>query len=420
MSSESRPGMSSASGAGALSHVRVLDLSRVLAGPWAGQVLADLGADVIKVERPGSGDDTRAWGPPYLRDERGADTSEAAYFLSANRGKRSITVDLSVPEGQEIIRRLAARSDILLENYKVDGLARYGLGYAQLAAVNPRLIYCSITGFGQTGPYRERAGYDFLLQGMGGLMSITGEPDGERGGGPVKVGVAITDVLTGMYAVASVLAALAHRDRTGRGQHVDLALLDVQVAALANQAENYLVTGRPPVRLGNAHPNIVPYQAFRTRDGHIVLTVGNDGQWSRFCAIAGHPELVTAPRFATNAARVTHRRELVALLEPILAERTSADWISALERLAVPCGPINDLAQVFDDPQVRARGMRTNAPHPLAGTVPMVASPIRLSETPVRPPTAPPLLGQHTREVLSELLGMADAELQVLRERGVI
>jgi crotonobetainyl-CoA:carnitine CoA-transferase CaiB-like acyl-CoA transferase len=411
--------MSSNSTSGSLSHVRVLDLSRVLAGPWAGQVLGDLGADVIKVERPGTGDDTRAWGPPYLRDANGAETSEAAYFLSANRGKRSITVDLSRPEGQSIIRRLAAHSDILLENYKVDGLARYGLGYADLAQVNPRLVYCSITGFGQTGPYRERAGYDFLLQGMGGLMSITGEPDG-NGGGPVKVGVAITDVLTGMYAVAAVLAALAYRDRTGRGQHVDLALLDVQIAALANQAENYLVTGRPPGRLGNAHPSIVPYQAFPTRDGHIVLTVGNDGQWARFCEVAGRPDLTVDARFATNAARVGHRSELVDILTGILAERTSAEWIAALEPVAVPCGPINDLAQVFEDPQVRARGMRTEAPHPLAGRVPMVASPIRLSETPVRRPTAPPLLGQHTREVLEGLLGMKDAELHALREKGVI
>jgi crotonobetainyl-CoA:carnitine CoA-transferase CaiB-like acyl-CoA transferase len=405
---------------GPLSHVRVLDLSRVLAGPWASQLLADLGAEVIKVERPGSGDDTRGWGPPYLRDAAGRDTPESAYFVSANRGKKSITLDLAHPEGQAVVRRLAQASDVLLENYKVGALARYGLDYASLSALNPHLVYCSITGFGQTGPYRDRAGYDFLIQAMGGLMSITGEPDGAPGGGPMKVGVAITDILTGMYATVAVLAALAHRDRTGRGQHADLALLDVQVAMLANQAENFLVTGAAPQRLGNSHPSIVPYQAFATADGHIVLAVGNDGQFARFCDVAARPELARDPRFATNAGRVRNRRELVAILAGVLRLRSSRDWLEALEKAGVPGGPINDLSEVFDDPQVRARGMRVEAPRLQAGTVPMVASPIRLSATPVREPSAPPLLGQHTSEVLRGLLGMSEAEIERLRSIGVV
>jgi crotonobetainyl-CoA:carnitine CoA-transferase CaiB-like acyl-CoA transferase len=401
---------------GALSHLRVLDLSRVLAGPWASQVLADLGAQVIKVERPGSGDESRAWGPPWLRSAAGEETHESAYFACANRGKKSITVDLGRPEGQAIVRRLAARSDVLLENFKVGALARLGLGYEDLAALHPGLVYCSITGFGQTGPYRSRPGYDFLVQGMGGLMSLTGEPDGA----PTKVGVAITDIFTGMYAATAVLAALAHRERSGRGQHVDLALLDVQVATLANQAESYLVTGRPPGRLGNAHPSIVPYQAFATRDGHVILAVGNDAQFARLCEMGGRPELAGDERFRTNAARVRNRVELVAQLAPIFSARTSKDWIAALEAAGVPCGPINDLAEVFDDPQVRHRGMRVEAPHPVAGTVPMVASPIRLSGTPVRHEVAPPTLGQHTAEVLREVLGMEEAEVEALRRDGVV
>ena len=400
----------------ALSHVRVLDLSRVLAGPWASQALADLGAEVIKVERPGTGDETRGWGPPWLRDAHGHETRASAYFASANRAKKSIAVDLARPEGQAIVRRLAQRADVLLENYKVGALARHGLGYEQLAAENPRIVYCSITGFGQSGPYRGRAGYDLLIQGMGGLMSITGEADGE----PVKVGVAVTDVLTGMYAATAVLAALAHRDRSGRGQHIDLALLDVQIAMLANQAQSYLVTGRAPGRLGNAHPSIVPYQAFATSDGHIVLAIGNDGQFARFCEVAGRPELARDPRFATNASRVQHRGELVAALAPILAARGAADWVGALEAAGVPCGPINDLAQVFEDPHVRHRGVRVEVPDPRCGTVPVVASPIRLSETPVRYDTPPPALGQHTREVLVGILGMDEAQVDALLERGVI
>jgi crotonobetainyl-CoA:carnitine CoA-transferase CaiB-like acyl-CoA transferase len=394
----------------------VLDLSRVLAGPWASQVLADLGAEVIKIERPGPGDETRSWGPPWLRDATGADTATAAYFASTNRGKKSVTVDVSRPDGQAIVRRLAARADILLENYKVGTLARYGLGYDDLAAENPGLVYCSITGFGQDGPYRNRAGYDFLIQAMGGLMSITGEPDGA----PMKVGVAVTDVLTGMYATTAVLAALAHRERSGRGQHVDLALLDVQVAMLANQAQSFLVSGRPPGRLGNAHPSIVPYQAFATSDGHLVLAIGNDGQFARFCEVAGRPELARDPRFATNASRVQHRAELVAALAPVLAARASRAWIDVLEPAGVPCGPINDVRQVFDDPQVRHRKLRVEVRDPRCGSVPVVASPIRLSRTPVRHDIPPPALGEHTREVLVELLGMDPAEVVALREKGVI
>jgi crotonobetainyl-CoA:carnitine CoA-transferase CaiB-like acyl-CoA transferase len=403
-----------------LAHLRILDLSRVLAGPWAGQVLADLGAEVIKVERPGAGDDTRGWGPPWLRDPDGRETSESAYYLCANRGKKSVTIDLARPEGQELVRKLAAASDVLLENYKVGGLARYRLGYSDLSALNPRLVYCSITGFGQTGPYRHRAGYDFLLQGMGGLMSVTGEPEGAPGGGPMKVGVAVTDVLTGMYAATAVLAALAQRDRTGRGQQIDLSLLDVQVAMLANLAQNALVSGRAPVRVGNAHPSIVPYQAFAARDGHLLLAVGNDGQFARFCQVAGRPELAADPRFATNAARVGNREALLAVLVPLFLDRTCADWIGALEAAGVPCGPINDLRQVFADPQVRHRGMRVEVPHPLAESVPLVASPIRLSDAPADPPCAPPTLGQHTREVLADVLGISGEEFDALRRSGVV
>ena len=403
----------------ALSHVRVLDLSRVLAGPWASQVLADLGAEVIKIERPRVGDETRGWGPPWL-DAGGAGTRSAAYFAATNRGKRSVTIDVSRPEGQAIVRRLASRADVLLENFKVGALARYGLAYADLAAENPRLVYCSISGFGQDGPYRDRPGYDFLIQAMGGLMSLTGGPEGAAGGGPVKVGVAVTDILTGMYAATAVLAALAYRDRSGEGQHVDLSLLDVQVAALANQAESFLVTGEPPRRLGNAHPSIVPYQAFATSDGHLVLAVGNDAQFARFCEVAGRPELARDQRFATNAARVEARAVLVPLLAPLLASRTTAAWVAALEAADVPCGPINDLAQVFADPQVRHRGLRVELPRPGGGTVPAVASPIRLSRTPVRHDTPPPALGEHTREVLVGLLGMTEGEVEELRSRGVL
>ena len=405
--------------AGALSHIRVLDLSRILAGPWAGQILADLGADVIKVERPGSGDDTRGWGPPWIKDDQGQDTSVAAYYLCANRNKRSITVDITQPEGQDIVRRLAAKSDVVLENFKLGGLKQYGLDYDSLKAVNPRLVYCSITGFGQDGPYAPRAGYDFLIQGLGGLMSITGRPDGEPGAGPMKVGVALTDILTGLYATNAVLAALAWREQSGEGQYIDMALLDVQVACLANQAMNYLATGSNPRRMGNAHPSIVPYQDFPTADGHMILAIGNDGQFARFCEVAGRPELAADVRFATNRARVENRAELIPLLSEITATRTTAEWIGQLEARAVPCGPINGLAEVFADPQVQARGLAVKMPHPEAGEVPLVASPIRLSKTPVEYRRAPPLVGEHTDEILADL-GVDAAGIAGLRERGVV
>lgn len=405
---------------GALSHLRVLDLSRVLAGPWSGQILADLGADVIKVERPGSGDDTRAWGPPFLKDAQGENTSEAAYYLSANRNKRSVTIDFTQPEGQRLVRELAARSDIVIENFKVGGLAAYGLDYQSLKAVNPKLIYCSITGFGQTCPYAKRAGYDFMIQGLGGLMSLTGRPDGEEGAGPVKVGVALTDILTGLYSTVAILAALAHRDQAGVGQHIDMALLDVQVACLANQAMNYLTTGNPPRRLGNAHPNIVPYQDFPTADGDFILTVGNDGQFRKFAEVAGQPQWADDPRFATNKQRVANRAELIPLIRQATVFKTTAEWVQQLEAAGVPCGPINDLAQMFQDPQVVARGLAVILPHALAGSVPQVASPIRLSETPVEYRHAPPLLGEHTEVVLADVLGLDGGSLQRLRDAGVL
>lgn len=405
--------------AGALSHIRVLDLSRILAGPWAGQILADLGADVIKVERPGPGDDTRGWGPPWIKNDQGQDTSVAAYYLCANRNKRSITVDITQPEGQDIVRRLAAQSDVVLENFKLGGLKQYGLDYDSLKAVNPRLVYCSITGFGQDGPYAPRAGYDFLIQGLGGLMSITGRPDGEPGAGPMKVGVALTDILTGLYATNAVLAALAWREKSGEGQYIDMALLDVQVACLANQAMNYLATGSNPRRMGNAHPSIVPYQDFPTADGHMILAIGNDGQFARFCEVAGRPELAADARFATNRARVENRAELIPLLNEITATRTTTEWIAQLEARAVPCGPINGLAEVFADPQVQARGLAVKMPHSEAGEVPLVASPIRLSKTPVEYRRAPPLVGEHTDEILADL-GVDAAGIAGLRERGVV
>ncbi|MEX6678917.1 CaiB/BaiF CoA-transferase family protein [Pseudomonas sp. W2Oct36] len=405
---------------GALSHLRVLDLSRVLAGPWAGQILADLGAEVIKVERPGNGDDTRAWGPPFLKDPRGENTSEAAYYLSANRNKQSVTIDFTQPEGQRLVRELAARSDIVIENFKVGGLKAYGLDYESLQLENPRLIYCSITGFGQTGPYAKRAGYDFMIQGLGGLMSLTGRAEGEDGGGPVKVGVALTDILTGLYSTSAILAALAHRDQGGVGQHIDMALLDVQVACLANQAMNYLTTGVSPRRLGNAHPNIVPYQDFPTADGDFILTVGNDSQFRKFAEVAGQPQWAVDPRFATNKQRVAHRAELIPLIRQATVFKTTAEWVMALEGAGVPCGPINDVAQVFADPQVQFRGLQVDLPHALGGTVPQVASPIRLSATPVEYRRAPPLLGEHTWEVLTGVLGLLDADVMKLREAGVV
>ncbi len=405
---------------GALSHIRVLDLSRVLAGPWAGQILADLGAEVVKVERPGTGDDTRHWGPPFLQNPQGENTTEAAYYLAANRNKQSLTLDFTQAEGQRIVRELASKSDILIENFKVGGLAAYGLDYASLKALNPRLIYCSITGFGQDGPYAKRAGYDFMIQGLGGLMSLTGRPEGEAGAGPVKVGVALTDILTGLYSTAAMLAALASREQTGKGQHIDMALLDVQVACLANQAMNYLTTGTPPRRLGNAHPNIVPYQDFPSADGDFILTVGNDGQFRKFCEVAGLTALAGDPRFSTNKARVANRAELIPLIRQATVFKTTNEWLTALEKAGVPCGPINDLEQMFADPQVLARGLRIDLPHPLAGSVPQVASPIRLSETPVQYRNAPPLLGEHTEQVLQQWLGMGAEQIAALRQAGVL
>jgi crotonobetainyl-CoA:carnitine CoA-transferase CaiB-like acyl-CoA transferase len=405
---------------GALSHIKVLDLSRVLAGPWAGQILADLGAEVVKVERPGSGDDTRSWGPPFLRNAAGENTSEAAYYLSANRNKQSVTIDFTRSEGQRLVRELAAKSDILIENFKVGGLAAYGLDYASLKAINPRLIYCSITGFGQSGPYAKRAGYDFMVQGLGGLMSLTGRGEDEQGAGPVKVGVALTDILTGVYSATAILAALASRDRSGQGQHIDMALLDVQVACLANQAMNYLTTGSAPRRLGNAHPNIVPYQDFPTADGDFILTVGNDRQFRKFAEVAGRPEWADDPRFLTNELRVANRQALIPLIRQATVFKSTAQWVAELEAAGVPCGPINDLSQVFADPQVRARGLVVELPHALGGFVPQVASPIRLSDTPVEYRRAPPLLGQHTGNVLTEWLGMTEAEVAALQEGGII
>lgn len=406
--------------AGALSGVKVLDLSRVLAGPWAGQTLGDLGAEVVKVERPGAGDDTRAWGPPFVTDAQGQPTGESAYYLCANRNKHSVTIDFTQPAGQAVVRALAAQSDVLIENFKTGGLAAYGLDYESLSALNPRLVYCSITGFGQTGPYAHRAGYDFLIQGMGGLMSITGQPDGAPGGGPAKVGVALTDILTGLYASTAILAALQARERTGRGQHIDLALLDVQVACLANQGMNYLYGGQPPRRMGNAHPNTVPYQDFPTADGHMILAIGNDGQFARFCHAAGRPAWATDERFATNAARLAHRELLIAMLRELTAQRGTREWIALLEQHAVPCGPINTVADVFADAQVQARGMQIAMDHPQAGRIPLVASPMRLSATPVQYRAAPPQLGQHTLEVLRDRLGLSPEAIDELERQGVL
>ncbi|HTI19173.1 MAG TPA: CaiB/BaiF CoA-transferase family protein [Trinickia sp.] len=404
----------------ALSPIRVLDLTRVLAGPWCAQTLADLGADVIKIERPGTGDDTRHWGPPYLATPDGADTREAAYYLCANRNKRSVTVDIATAEGSKIVRELAAVSDVILENYKVGQLHKYGLDYASLASIKPDLVYCSVTGFGQTGPLAERPGYDFIVQGMGGFMSITGERDGLPGGGPQKAGVAIADLMTGMYATVAVLAALAHRDRTGEGQHIDVALLDVQVAMLANIGANYLASGQPPARWGNAHPNIVPYQAFQTRDGWIVVAVGNDAQFRKFVEALGHPDLADDPRFATNPQRVRHREALVPILADTLRTRDKHVWIECLESAGVPCGPINDMGEVFENEQVRARGMCVEVPHPSGATATLVRNPIRMSATPPDVRAAPPMLGQHTDAVLRDVLGYDDEKVAGLRALGVI
>ncbi|MDY6946021.1 MAG: CaiB/BaiF CoA-transferase family protein [Pseudomonadota bacterium] len=415
-SSSSKQG--STSGSGALSHLRVLDMSRVLAGPWCGQILADLGAQVVKIERPGVGDDTRGWGPPYLKDRDGNDTRESAYFLGANRGKKSVTLDISQPAGQAVARRLAARADVLIENYKAGDLQRYNLGYQQLQALNPGLIYCSITGFGQTGPMRQVAGYDFIIQALGGLMSITGEKDELPGGGPQKVGIAVADLTTGMYATVAILAAVVHRSLTGVGQYIDMALLDSQVAMIANMNMNYLVGGQAPKRMGNAHANIVPYQVFDASDGQFVVAVGNDGQFARFCEAAGQ-SFHRDPRFARNHDRVRNRDVLVPLLGAVLQQRTVAEWIALFEPLGIPVGGINNLAQVFDHPQVVSRGMKIDLPHPQAGTVPLVANPIKMSGTPLQYQSAPPLLGQHTREVLIDA-GLTADEIDRLQASGIV
>jgi crotonobetainyl-CoA:carnitine CoA-transferase CaiB-like acyl-CoA transferase len=389
--------------AGPLSHIRVLDLSRIMAGPWASQVLADLGADVIKVERPGVGDDTRAWGPPFLKDKSGADTRESGYYLSVNRGKRSITLDLDKPEGQRVVRALAERSDIVLENFKAGTLKRFGLDYESLKAINPRLIYCSITGFGQTGPKRDAPAYDFMIQAMGGLMSVTGEADGKPGGGPQKVGVPITDLMTGMYAAVSVLAALAQREVSGRGDFIDLAMLDVQVGYLANQAMNFLVSGKPPRRSGNAHPNIQPQDVFACRDGYMALAVGNDGQFEKFCAAVGHAEWAQDPRFVRNADRVRNRDALTAMIADTLVQGEVRDFVARIEAAGVPCAAINPVPGAFEEEQIKHRQMLRQLPHPLAGTVPQVVSPMRFQETPLAFDRPPPLLGEHTDEILREL-----------------
>ena len=408
-----------------LEGIRVLDLSRVLAGPWCTQTLADLGADVIKIERPGAGDDTRNWGPPFLPTADGRESHESAYYLGANRNKRSVTCDIAQPEGQALVRELAEHCDVFIENFKVGDMARYGLDYASLKAINPRLVYCSLTGFGQSGPYAPRAGYDYIIQGMGGLMSVTGERD-DLNGGPQKVGVAVADLFTGMYATVGILAALRHAERTGEGQHLDMALLDTQVAMLANLGANYLVSDKAPGRMGNAHQNIVPYQVFEVApraDGgkdFIILAVGNDGQYAKFCEVAGRPDLASEPRFVKNADRVRHRAELVPVLETVMKTRAKADWLSALEAAKVPCGAINSLDEVFADPQVQARGMVTHWQHPLRADLPLVSSPIKLERTPVRTDRPPPMLGQHTDEVLGELLGVDAARLATLRDRQVI
>ena len=417
---------------GALSHLRVLDLSRVLAGPWCTQILADLGADVVKVERPGEGDDTRHWGPPFLKDRHGQDTAQASYFTCANRNKRSITLDIAKPQGQALVRQMAQHSDVLVENFKVGGLAAYGLDYASLKALNPRLIYCSITGFGQSGPYAQRAGYDLMIQAMSGMMSITGQADGTPGGGPMRVGVAVIDIFTGVYATSAILAAIEVRHRTGEGQHIDMALLDVGMAVLANQAAGYLNSGKVPERQGNTHPSLAPYQSFDTADGAMLLAIGNDGQFARFCELAGHPEWAVDARFASNTLRVQHRDALIPAMQAVTRTRSSAQWISSLEDKAVPCGPINDIGQAFADAQVQARGLvikqpvaQLNKAHVATqsiasqATIRTVASPLRLTATPPVLRRAPPSLGEHTDEVLAEL-GLGAAEVAALRARGVV
>ncbi|NUN61689.1 MAG: CoA transferase [Burkholderiaceae bacterium] len=415
---------------GALAGIKVLDLSRVLAGPWCTQMLADLGADVVKVERPGVGDDTRQWGPPFLKDAEGNDTNQASYFTACNRNKRSVTIDMATPEGQRLIRQMALQADIVVENFKVGGLKQYGLDHASLRALNPRLIYCSVTGFGQDGPYAERAGYDLMVQAMTGMMSITGRADSEPGGGPLRVGVAVIDLFTGIYASNAILAALHVRDNaingTGVGQHIDMALLDVGMAVLANQASGFLATGEAPGRMGNSHPSLAPYQDFPTQDGNMLLAIGNDGQFQRFCAAADQPQWAADPRFATNTLRVKHRTDLIPAMQAVTRTRTTAEWIALLEDKAVPCGPVNTIAQAFDDAQVKARGLAVTLPRWKDGEagdgvaqITGVASPLRLSSNPPVLRNAPPALGQHTDEVLGEM-GLDAAHIAQLRDSGVL
>ncbi|MDX2158643.1 MAG: CaiB/BaiF CoA-transferase family protein [Hyphomicrobiaceae bacterium] len=406
--------------AGPLTHIRVLDLTRVLAGPWCAQNLADLGAEVIKVERPKKGDDSRAFGPPWAKDENGKETTEAGYYLCANRGKKSITIDIASEAGAALVKDLARSADVFLENFKVGDLASKGLGYEDLKAINPGIIYCSITGFGQTGPYAPKPGYDFMIQGMGGFMSVTGERDNKPGGGPQRAGVPVVDIMTGMYSTIAVCAAIANRERTGKGQHIDMALLDTQIGFLANQGANYLVTGEPPVRLGNTHPNIVPYQSVPTRDGAVIIACGNDNLFNKLCDLLGQPALKTDARFATNAARVANRDALDPILDELMRKRTTAEWVPALEAAGVPCGPINNLKEVFEDPHVVARGIKVEIPHPTAGKVALVRSPMRFSETPIEYNTPPPLLGQHTDEVLKSVLGKSADEIAALRKSGAV
>ncbi len=406
----------------ALGHLRVLDLTRILAGPWATQTLADLGAEVIKIERPEGGDDTRAWGPPFIEPRGTGNEALSAYFCTANRNKKSLALDFANPEGAKLLKELVAGSDVFIENYKVGGLAKYGLDYASLKEINPGLIYCSITGFGQTGPYAERAGYDFIIQAMSGLMSVTGQAPGTAGDEPMKIGVALTDILTGLYACIGILTALTHRDKTGLGQHIDMSLMDVSVAAMANQALNFLVSGNAPQRMGNAHPNIVPYQVFPTADGHLIITVGNDRQFQSLCEVLGKPQLSSDPNYKTNKLRVAHREPLVTALKELTVTNTTAHWISELGVAKVPCGPINDLQDVFNDPQVVARGMRIDQPANIPGqtsAAPGVASPLHLSDTPPQYRSAPPVLGEHTLEVLQDLLQLSDTRTAELAEAGV-
>jgi crotonobetainyl-CoA:carnitine CoA-transferase CaiB-like acyl-CoA transferase len=416
---ESQSGTTVKTEQGALSHIRVLDLSRVLAGPWAAQTLGDLGAEVIKIERPKVGDDTRIWGPPFLKDEAGNATNDSGYFLCTNRNKKSVTIDFTTTEGQALVCEMAKHCDVLVENFKVGGLKQFGLDYESMQKINPKLVYCSITGFGQTGPYAPRAGYDFLIQGMGGLMSVTGQPDDSPGAGPMKVGVALTDVMSGLYASTAILAALMAREKTGKGQHIDLALLDVGIATTCNQSMNYLYSGEIPGRMGNAHPNTVPYQDFPTADGHMILAIGNDNQFTKFCSAVGEPQWASDSRFAGNAARVINRVELIRLMRAITVMKTTREWITLFENKGVPCGPINNMADVFNDEQVIARGTKITMQHP-AGEIPLVASPIKLSGTPVEYRLPPPQLGQHTEEVLQGLLAIDGERIIALRKLGVI